>query len=182
MFAEHPKWSSHQNAFKTLSKVIRMLKTASVFTICNHEHWAWPRQGNTDIELQHLRHLWLTYMRLWKEWFPTGFQLNHSSFPCIGHLQQKSRRWTITIQISFGWTRELYLMRLMSESMQTDTLNISGRIQKGHPLADRCRCTAAQLGELRQPDRCISIWVQYIGYLILDLYLFLNRSHLCRNG
>ena len=33
-------------------------------------------------------------------------------------------------------------------------------------LAARCRCTAAQLGELRQPDRCIFIWVQYIWYLI----------------
>ena len=122
---------------KILSKVIRMLKTASVFIICNHEQWtcglAEAKTGQRwHRELQHLRHLWLPCMRLWKEWFPTGLQLNHLSFPCIGHLQQKSRSWTISIQISFGWTRELYLMRLLSESLQTDTLNVSGRILKGH--------------------------------------------------
>ena len=42
-------------------------------------------------------------------------------------------------------------------------------------LAARCRCTAAQLGELRQPDRCIFIWVQYIWYLIFDS----NCSNIC---
>ena len=79
-------------------------------------------------------------------------------FETTGHM------WTInwgTISM-WPWSREKGLER--SGGSRDCNGFLATRTRRR--LAARCRCTAAQLGQLRQPDRCIFIWVQYIWYLI----------------
>ena len=111
---------------------------------------------SVKIEGAHVNHQW----EISRSWWSWGF-----GFETSGHT------WTInwgTISM-WPWSRE----RGLERSGGSRDCNGFLATRTRRRLAARCRCTAAQLGEWRQPDRCIFIWVQYIWYLILLLMMLI---------